>query len=423
MLLKKLVCLAAFSLSMITYGATPGKPWKPDAYTLFLSGFENSLREADFATGPMCFYGIGATPAEGYYGRGIDLRGRPLQADFEGKCEYGQSAIFKNMALFTYGNVLPEEGTFECFVLVEDFPKSPQPNHRNLLFAHTGRFIEDGKFYLGAHMRLSRGRLEWRFPLWSRDSRDQWTGRYQFKPSLSRGWHHLALTWAAGEAVLYLDGRIVDSCDLKGKFGLTLFHHLNAGVWMGGHVLDELRISSVARYKKDFEPNWKDGKRPPKLFSGNPSAKRYPATYRPAPVGKFQAASSKFPGTVASLIMLEGLDRQPLTPGKIVSTGNGGFSLDFAKGIKTSGVITTPVSGVQKVTLNVRNDGKTDAKLECSLVFDALKNEIQIFDGADIKNAPDFETYRDSYPSILPLTAVSDKADREHNIMAPDGQL
>ena len=408
--MKKLVCRAAFGLGVAGSGTVLAEPWKPDAQTLFLSGFENSLREADFAIGPKGFYGLGATAAEGYFGRGIDLRGRALQEDFEGKCEEGQSAIFKHMALFTYGNVLPDEGTFEFFVQVEDTPKTPQPNHRNLLYAHTARFIEDGKFYLGAYMRLTRGRLEWRFPLWSRDNRDQWAGRYQFKPSLSRGWHHLALTWAAGEAVIYLDGRIIDTCNLKGKFGLTLFHHLNHGVWMGGHVLDELRISSVARYREDFEPNWRDGKRPPKAFKGNPSAKRYPAVYRPAPVGKFQAASSKLPGTAASLILLEGLERQPLKPGKIVPTGNGGFALDFAKGIKTSGKITVPASGVKKLTLKVRNDGKAEAKLECSLCFAALKNEVQTFDGADIKTVPGFETYRDSYPSILPLTAVSDQA-------------
>ena len=109
--MKKLVCCAAFGLGVVGSGAVLAEPWKPDAQTLFLSGFENSLREADFAIGPKCFYGMGATSAEGYYGRGIDLRGRALQEDFEGKCEEGQSAIFKNMALFTYGNVLPDEGT------------------------------------------------------------------------------------------------------------------------------------------------------------------------------------------------------------------------------------------------------------------------------------------------------------------------
>ena len=79
---KKLVCLAAFGIIVAAYGAAPAKPWQPDAHTLFLSGFENSLCEADFAAGPKCFYGIGATHAEGYFGQGIDLRGRTLQTDF-----------------------------------------------------------------------------------------------------------------------------------------------------------------------------------------------------------------------------------------------------------------------------------------------------------------------------------------------------
>ena len=118
--MKKLVCRAAFGLGVAGSGTVLAEPWKPDAQTLFLSGFENSLREADFAIGPKGFYGIGATAAEGYFGRGIDLRGRALQENFEGKCEEGQSAIFKHMALFTYGNVLPDEGTFEFFTDVPD---------------------------------------------------------------------------------------------------------------------------------------------------------------------------------------------------------------------------------------------------------------------------------------------------------------
>ena len=45
--MKKLVCRAAFSLGVVGSGTVLAEPWKPDAETLFLSGFENSLREAE----------------------------------------------------------------------------------------------------------------------------------------------------------------------------------------------------------------------------------------------------------------------------------------------------------------------------------------------------------------------------------------
>ena len=128
-------------------------PFKADKETLLLSGFERSLQEADYATGPVGFYGSGATYAPGYYGKGIDLRGRSLGKDFRKNAEMAHSTIFTNMAMFTFGNLLPDEGTLEMFVLLENNPVKPEPNHGSLLNAFVGRFIEDGKSYLAATMR------------------------------------------------------------------------------------------------------------------------------------------------------------------------------------------------------------------------------------------------------------------------------
>ncbi|MCI5778802.1 MAG: LamG domain-containing protein [Lentisphaeria bacterium] len=398
--LKNLVAAALLSVRV------SAGPFQPDRDTLLLAGFDRSVREADYAAGPVGFYGCGATFAPGYYGKGIDLRGRSLTPDFQKTAEDGRSAIFSHMALFTFGNLLPDEGTLEMFVLVENFPKNPEPNHGFLLNAFVGRFIEDGKSYQAAQMRLSRGRLEWRFPLWSGDNRDQWSGRLRFKPALKTGWHHIAVTWAQGEAVLYLDGRAAASCDLGGKYGLTIFHHLNHGVHLGGHVIDELRISSVARYRGDFEPNWRDGRRPAYAYEGGETVKRYPATYRPSPDGRLETAS-ELPGIDAATVLLEGLERRPMTV-KWQTGADGKLHGDCDGKLAFRGDIT-PLDGGNgdRIDLVVRNTGKADIGLECLLAVPPLPGEKQVFDGADIKAAPAFASYRDSYNSILPLTAAA----------------
>ena len=391
--------------------ALSAAPFKVDQDTLLLSGFEKSLQEADYAAGPVGFYGSGATYAPGYYGKGIDLRGRSLGKDLKKNAEMAHSAIFTNMALFTFGNLLPDEGTLEMFVLLENNPAKPEPNHGVLLNAFVGRFIEDGKSYLAAQMRLTRGRFEWRFPILSNDNRDHWSGRYQFRPSLKNGWHHFAVTWAQGEAVIYLDGRILATCDLKDKYGLTIFHHLNHGVYLGGHVIDELRISATARYKGEFEPNWRNGKRPAHAFAGANNIKRYPAKYRPAPQGKLQFGAA-VPGTKVKLTVLEGLARKQLASNGFEKQGAGKFSGSYSGNLQLNGSVTPlPKGNGQRIELTFCNNGKKDACLECLLAFPPLKDENQLFDGADIKAVPSFNTYRDSYPSILPLAATANKSE------------
>ena len=397
-------------LSAVFFMTISAAPFKADKDTLLLSGFENSLTEADYAAGVLGFYGSGATFAPGYYGKGIDLRGRTLAPDFEKTAEQGNSAIYTNMALFTYGNLLPDEGTLEMFVLVENFPKKVQPNHGMLLNAFVGRFIEDGKSYGSARMTLTRGRFEWRFPVWSNDNRDQWQGRIRFKPALKTGWHHLAVTWAKGEAVIFLDGKILATCDLKDKFGMTILHHLNHGVYLGGHVIDELRISSIARYKEEFEPNWKNGVRPKHAFPGlAATVRRYPAHYRPSPDGKLDTAV-KLPGSDMSLTILESLDRKTLAFQKWEITRNGEFTGKYSEKLTVNGKISSlENNNGQRIELTFSNKGKKELYIETLLAFPNLPGENQIFDGADIKVVPGFSTYRDSYPSILPLTAAGNK--------------
>lgn len=403
-------CWAIIALVICTEVLTAA-PFKADKETLLLSGFERSLQEADYATGPVGFYGSGATYAPGYYGKGIDLRGRSLGKDFRKNAEMAHSTIFTNMAMFTFGNLLPDEGTLEMFILLENNPVKPEPNHGSLLNAFVGRFIEDGKSYLAATMRLTRGRFEWRFPIWSNDNRDHWSGRFRFTPSLKNGWHHIAVTWAQGEAVIYLDGRILATCNLKDKYGLTIFHHLNHGVYLGGHVIDELRISSTARYKGEFEPNWKDGKRPAGAFAGAGNVKRYPAVYRPAPEAKL-CSGVTIPGTEAKLTIFEGLARKQLALSRLESKSKGNFSGNYAGTLQFKGSVSPLMQGNgRRIEVTFCNTGKSDANLECLLSVPALKGEYQLFDGADIKDVQTFSTYRDSYPSILPLAAVANKSE------------
>ena len=406
-LMKKMTFLAGPVLGAAVYGA----PFEPDENTLFLSGFEKSLRTADYAAGASSFLGIGALQGEGYFGKGADLRGRGVSANFEKSSEMGQSPIFNRFALMTYGNLLPDEGTFELWVYIENAPGKRLPNHGQLLNAFVGRFIDDGKSYKGASISISRGTLRFQIPIWSDDSRDHWSDTVKFSKPLKIGWHHLALTWAGGEAVFYLDGRIVSSCNLQGKYGLSIFHHLNHGILLGGHRIDELRISDIARYKGDFEPNWRGNKRPDYAFEGRREAvKRFPATYRKPARQTFDFSESiELGGNVAALSVVESLERTPLPPGKIKWLGRRHFEQVFGKSLTVNGKITS-LSAVQgeEVNLTFQNKDSREMWLEVAMLNKFTAPPAKVFDGMEIKDAFSHSFYRDNYVMAMPLFAVAD---------------
>ena len=133
---------------------------------------------------------------------------------------------------------------------------------------------------------LTRMSLRWQ---WQFLKGEPFKGVVRFDPPLNPDhWHHYAMCWSPGEMVIYLDGRAIGACDMTGKDGLLLCAQTHKSVMMCAIALDELRISDVVRYERDFEPAWRDGKRPDHAFPGVPDVQRHPAKtfdpYRPAAI-------------------------------------------------------------------------------------------------------------------------------------------
>lgn len=384
-----------------------GAPLETDQHTLLLTGFEDGVEQPDYSVGPSAFFNSGAekTP-EGYYGCGLDLTPHsPSQED---------PRIYNQWALMMEGNILPEEGTFEFFVNLKN---SPASHSQPLLNAFVGRFVDDGKTYVGTYLYLSNKEIRWRFPIWSDDTREHWSGKIDFTrdkqyggEALSRDWHHLAIVWANGEALLFLDGRLLASRNLKGKFGLTLLNNLSHGMRMSGYVIDELRISSIARYKNNFEPNWRNGKRPVNAFSISPNILRHPVEYRipPAPVNKIPSGI-KINELDCALLMYEGHGRQILKGEKPRLSGSQ-FKQQFGA-ISVDGIVKDATNDVQLFQVNIRNDKSETQRLELQLAVKPKFKVTEYFDGAEARHHLSLPRYRSSYIFILPLGAAANSSD------------
>mgnify|MGYP000966054272 CR=1 FL=1 len=384
-----------------------GAPLVADRYTLLLAGFEDGVEQPDYSVGPSAFFNSGAVKIlEGYYGCGLDLRPHfPSQKNLR---------IYNRWALMMEGNILPDEGTFEFFVNLKN---SPAPYSQPLLNAFVGRFIDDGKTYVGTYLYLSDKKIRWRFPIWSRDTREHWSGEIDFLrdkqyggEALSKDWHHLAIAWASGEALLFLDGRLLASCNLKGKFGLTLLNNLSHGMHMSGYVIDELRISSIARYKNNFEPNWRNGKRPINAFTTSQNIRRYPVEYRipPSPINKMPSGI-KINKLDCALLMYEGYDRQILEGAKPQLFGSR-FEQQF-DAISVDGTVEDATDGVKLFKLNIRNGKLETQRLELQFAVKPDFKAAEYFDGAEVRRHLSLPRYRSGYIFILPLGAVADSSD------------
>lgn len=407
--MKKLFMLGAF-LGVFTLSAAP---LVPDENTLLLAGFENGVERADYSTGPAYFMGIGALQDTGYYGKGLNARQRypHPDPDFSGRA---RSPMFTRWSILMHGNVLPDEGTFEFFVKLRRSARGPQLYGNTMINSFLGRFTDDGGAYFGAQVHLTPKKLSWRIPLWSRDSRDFWGGSCAFPEGLAENWHHFAIVWRPGEAAIYLDGRLVATCDLKGKLGLNLLNNLQDGLCMHGFVFDELRISDIARYTGNFEPNWRDGKRPAYAFAGNPGVKRYPASSRkPARVQAFPAEEAVMVnGIPAALAVFDGFERKRLeSAGPELKSGK--FSQKFNSGSNSSVNVTgkeiklNPDSTL--LELEFANTGRDIRRLEVQLGLKMPFKASSYFDGLEQRRKLQFPRFRDSYAMVLPLAAVADK--------------
>lgn len=131
---------------------------------------------------------------------------------------------------------------------VEAFVKLPKLDGRRVLFSHAGGqdfelYVDDGRpaFRLGRQGRSLRAKSD--------------------DISLKAGtWHHLAGVWDGGTAYLYLDGANVartqgprDTVAGDLRIGAGSDNKRQANDFLGG-LLDEVRISSTARYRGGFQP-------------------------------------------------------------------------------------------------------------------------------------------------------------------------
>lgn len=416
-----------------------GGEFQADENTLLLANFEKNTKHADYSVGPAAFSGTGASLVDGYHGKGLLLKPLPLTLELLNKCE-DTTPAFTGWGPLLDGNIRPEAGTLECFVKVSP----PGEQDRGFMVPMIARNIDDGKYYSGFSITLRTEEISWVLPIWGNDSTAKYSGRLQFKKisgfksDIVPDWHHFALTWANGEAVIYLDGRIVQTFDLKDKLGLAIMNNARQFFNMAGCTIDDLRISNIARYTGDFEPDWQDGKRPGYAFPGNPEAQRHPATYLPPPkaecyqpaatlnqryaIGSFNLCfdqngqllawnDSKITGSGHGLVLHEGFARYLVLPVKSsIRQENKSLYIeqDFADRVRALNRLTDSGTWIDW-DVELSNFGDNEIFLEAVLSLPvSLAMTKEYFDGLEPRNDLRFGRYRDSYPYVLPLGAVSD---------------
>ncbi|NOZ19562.1 MAG: LamG domain-containing protein [Planctomycetes bacterium] len=286
-------------LVLVVFCAARADEFALDNHTLFLAHFNDSVNKADYAMGWDRFAGSGARLTDGYYGKAVDLRGILYNPNFLAEST-SRMPYRDTFGVWTRGNVSYEQGTYEFWFKVAPDGTKHGYGGQSLFFTHY--FQPVAKQFIGTY--LTRHSMSWS---WQFLKGEPFKGRVRFDPPLDPDhWHHYAMCWSPGEMVIYIDGRPVGAHDMTGKLGLILAAQTHNAVAMGGIALDELRISSIVRYEKDFEPAWRDGKRPAYAFKGAPDIQRYPAKAFEPYVPSAAVPDSK-------VLLLEGIERKPLT--------------------------------------------------------------------------------------------------------------
>ncbi len=405
-----------------------------DDQTLLLSHFERGPRVADWAMGPAEFAGSGQTLSDGYYGRGIDLRGLALPDDYVDTAT-GRLPFPCWFGIWPKGNLNVTQGTYEFWFRVAP---ADQPQHwmyRTFLFTFYHR-ATDTK---GSHGLLMPSLLDYRFVTLGGELVE---GKVPFSPALNPDdWHHFALCWSPGEVALYLDGRCVGAHDLSGQHGLALCAQPHRPLGLCGLAIDELRISDSVRYAGDFEPGWKDGRRPPYAFPGVPGVQRFAAratpAWRPAEraaergeeltadLGRFSLAVDKRTGGLTGLgwqsppvrhaaqgvLLWEGLERRPLTAARAarVEAGDGRLSVTqtVAEAVELRHSVTARGDALDW-TVRFRNVSDRELWLEALLGLPLPPGmTAEYFDMAATHADLSRPYRRDEYIFSLPLAAVS----------------
>jgi len=222
------------------YADTAKSTFSDDTQTLFLAHFDNSL-DANSASGSQRASGQ-AGLTTGQFAQSVSLQ--------NGLCESpeGLKLPFMPLRYETSGNIDPRQGTLEFWVSPSFSP------------AQTGSFgtnyylldcWNNQGFRLILQDDLKGGRtLQW-FEKAS-SAMPQWTLTAPLQNWTANSWHHVAVVWAGNYRALYIDG-ILAAKKNSPYATLPIESTLTVGAsiyntWPAQAKLDELRISSIARY-------------------------------------------------------------------------------------------------------------------------------------------------------------------------------
>jgi len=388
------------------------------------------------------FCGNGARAVTGYFGQGLDLRPRGLTPNFTAACA-DYTPRYDGWGFHARGNLDPSQGTLECWVQVDDPRRKATWSGGLFLDATLQRAVPHPEkpktLYASFQIGLNATGLTYSLPTLAGSC---FLGTVKFKsvPGFGRalapsGWHHFALTWSQGEAVLWLDGRPVAAFDMTGQWGLAALDNPVRYLSMSNCVLDELRISNCVRYTAAFEPRWRDGQRPPYAFTGVPDVRRYAPRLLPPPIAECHAPADppdaveerlgdytlrfdRQTGILLSgkwaegLTLHDGLDRRPLRPQRMRNYYRQGdtlgFTQEFAGQIEAVQRLTARgPTLVWQVTLTNRR-AKEEAWLEPLLGLACPLDVVtEIFDGCEARRTVQLPRHRDEYCLTLPFAAAS----------------
>jgi hypothetical protein len=435
--MKRKILLTGLSAAL-SVSSMAGMPFKADADTLLLAGFEDGWKQADYSLGWKKFAGSGASLTEGYYGRGLDLRQSSFTLDKLQTEDY--TAYYAGWGLYPDGNINYRQGTFECWVKPIT-PKDAGVPGGGFLNAFVTRTVKHAKgYYTGTRIGFNTYNLNFLLPFLNGEYLEERIVFNQvagFKRALTADWHHLALCWSPGEGAIYLDGRLVTAWDMTGKHGLAIAANPVRYLQMADCVLDELRISDTVRYPADFEPNWRDGKRPAAAFPGVPGITRYPqkmerpfrmvasASIKPKMTDfLFDAAAREklfsAPGGEA-IRLYAGLERTELaaSPAGSVKNESGTtvFTRKFGEVTAGSRIVNLNPNTVQWEVELTNHSGK-EQWLEAFLALPVPFTPSEYFDGTEHRADLQFQRYRDTYRCTLPVVAAADAAADAGRFMA-----
>lgn len=248
--MKRMIWLVILSVVSPALGAI-----EADEHTLFLCHFEDTA-QADFSVGSPHPLGVAAF-VPGRVGKALFM---PL-----GFLPFAQSVapITTGVQYASAGNINLRQGTIELWAqplseLVQTTEKSPKLRY----LLSSGKYVEGNHGFALVLSHFDGKPGEPYGLVWTRQNGSAkekiWTISYPLKWQIGE-WHHIAVTYSPQEDRLYVDGKLQgrlatgEGMDFIGErfaVGASIYHS-----YVADCVLDELRISDIARYTQDFTPN------------------------------------------------------------------------------------------------------------------------------------------------------------------------